>query len=150
VITPVNREIAGHAFIYPGRARDACLQCGQPRREHEPPTPDDDVHVTIDVHVPDNFRPDIKAFYAKDRVDFVSVGIGSINLMLRSSPGARALVEALTFAETVLPEAGPEPAPLAELLPGVLEQIERIGEPAENVESMSADQIAGKDRAGNA
>lgn len=134
----------------PGRARDACLQCGQPRREHEPPTPDDDVHITIDVHVPNIFRPDIKVFYARDCTDFVSVGIGSISLMLRSSRAARALVDALTFAETTLPEAGPEPPSLAELLPSVFEQIERSGEPAESIESVSPDPIARKDRADNA
>jgi hypothetical protein len=148
--TPVDRDVTGHAFIYPGRARDACLQCGQPRREHEPPTPNDDVHTTIDVHVPDNFRPDIKVFYARDCADFISVGIGSISLMLTSSHAVRALLEALTFAETVLPEAGPEPSPLAELLPDALEQIERIGEPAEGIEPVGPDQIARKDRADNA
>lgn len=148
--TPAGRGVISHAFIYPGRARDACLQCKQPRREHESPTPNDDVHTSINVHVPDSFLPDIRVFYAKDCADFVSVGIGGISLMLTSSHAARALAEALAFAETVLPEAGPESAPLSELLPGVLEQIERIGEPAESIESVGPDPIGRKDRADNA
>jgi hypothetical protein len=149
-MTTPERDVIGHAFIYPGRMRDACLQCGRPRGEHEPPTANDDVHISIDVHVPDNFRPDIRVFYARDCADFVSVGIGSISLILTSSHAARAFLGALTFAETVLPEAGPEPAPLTELLPGVLEQIERIGEPGEGIDPVRPDQIARKDQAHNA